>query len=211
MNILHFIQQRGDVFVAVCVVSILGVMMLPIPPFILDILLSLSISLSIVILITGINIKKPIDFSVFPSILLMTTLFRLSLNIASTRLVLLRGNEGIDAAGEVIKSFGSFIVGGNYAVGFTIFLILVVVNFVVITKGSGRIAEVAARFILDAMPGNRWRSMQTSMRVLSTIQRRERGVALLPRRPISMVQWTVQASLSGAMRWRGSSSRASTL
>jgi flagellar biosynthesis protein FlhA len=153
MNILHFIQERGDVFVAVCVVSILGVMMLPIPPFILDILLSLSISLSIVILITGIHIKKPIDFSVFPSILLMTTLFRLSLNIASTRLVLLRGNEGIDAAGEVIKSFGSFIVGGNYAVGFTIFLILVVVNFVVITKGSGRIAEVAARFILDAMPG----------------------------------------------------------
>ncbi len=153
MNIFRLVQQRGDIFVAVCAVSILAVMILPIPPFILDILLSLSVSLSIVILITGIQIKKPIDFSVFPSILLMMTLYRLSLNVASTRLILLKGNEGIDAAGEVIKSFGNFIIGGNYAVGFTVFLILVVVNFMVVTKGSGRIAEVAARFILDAMPG----------------------------------------------------------
>jgi flagellar biosynthesis protein FlhA len=153
MNFLEQIKQRGDVVVAVCVVSILGVMMLPIPPFILDVLLSLSISLSIVILITGIYIKKPLDFSVFPAMLLLTTLYRLSLNIAATRLVLLRGGEGTDAAGQVIKSFGNFVVGGNYAVGFTVFLILVVINFMVITKGSGRIAEVAARFTLDAMPG----------------------------------------------------------
>ena len=153
MNFLQQIKQRGDVVVAVCVVSILGVMMLPIPPFILDVLLSLSISLSIVILITGIYIKKPLDFSVFPAMLLLTTLYRLSLNIAATRLVLLRGGEGTDAAGQVIKSFGNFVVGGNYAVGFTVFLILVVINFMVITKGSGRIAEVAARFTLDAMPG----------------------------------------------------------
>ncbi|NTV54551.1 MAG: hypothetical protein HGA73_03725 [Syntrophaceae bacterium] len=153
MSVLAQIQQRGDIIVALSVVSILGVMILPVPPFVLDILLSFSISLSIVILVSAVYIRKPLDLSVFPSILLMTTLYRLALNIASTRLVLLKGNEGIDAAGEVIKAFGSFVVGGNYAVGFIIFLILVVINFVVITKGSGRIAEVAARFVLDAMPG----------------------------------------------------------
>jgi flagellar biosynthesis protein FlhA len=153
MTFLSLIQQRQDFTIAISVLAILGVMILPVPPFILDILISLSISISIVIIITGIYIKKPLDFSVFPSILLLTTLYRLSLNIAATRLILLRGNEGIETAGQVIKSFGSFVVGGNYAVGFVIFLILVVVNFVVITKGSGRIAEVAARFTLDGMPG----------------------------------------------------------
>jgi flagellar biosynthesis protein FlhA len=153
MNLLALIQQRGDIMIAVSVVSILGVMVLPVPPFVLDVLLSFSISLSIVILVTGVYVRKPLDFSVFPSVLLVTTLYRLSLNIASTRLVLLRGNEGTDAAGQVIRSFGDFVVGGNYAVGFTVFLILVIINFVVITKGSGRIAEVAARFTLDAMPG----------------------------------------------------------
>ncbi|MGQ9569998.1 MAG: flagellar biosynthesis protein FlhA [Thermodesulfovibrionales bacterium] len=153
MKYLTLFQQRGDIAVALGVIIILGVMILPIPPFILDILLSFSISLSLIIIVTSIYIKKPLDFSVFPSILLMVTLYRLALNIASTRLILLRGNEGIDAAGQVIKSFGNFVVSGNYFVGFTVFLILIVVNFAVITKGSGRIAEVAARFILDAMPG----------------------------------------------------------
>jgi len=153
MSVLDIIKQRGDVMIAVGVVSVLGIMILPVPAIILDILLSFSISLAIVILVTGVYIRKPLDFSAFPSILLITTLYRLSLNIASTRLILLRGNEGIDAAGQVIKSFGSFVVGGNYAVGFVVFLILVIVNFVVITKGAGRIAEVSARFTLDAMPG----------------------------------------------------------
>jgi flagellar biosynthesis protein FlhA len=153
MAIVANMQKHGDVIVAVSVVSILGVMVLPIPAFVLDILLSFSISLSIVILVSAVYIRKPLELSALPSILLMTTLFRLSLNIASTRLILLKGNEGIGAAGEVIKSFGSFVVGGNYAVGLIIFLILVVINLVVITKGSGRIAEVAARFVLDAMPG----------------------------------------------------------
>lgn len=153
MKILEYIRQRGDIIVAVSVVGLIGLMILPVPPFMLDIFLSISISLSIVIMISAVCIRKPLDFSVFPSILLITTLFRLALNVASTRLILLRGNEGIDAAGEVIKSFGTFVVGGNYAVGFTVFLILIIVNFVVITKGSGRIAEVAARFTLDAMPG----------------------------------------------------------
>ncbi len=153
MKITKIISQRGDIIVAVSIVGLLGLMILPIPPFMLDIFLSISISLAIVIMISAVCIKKPLDFSAFPSILLITTLFRLALNVASTRLILLRGNEGIDSAGEVIKSFGSFVVGGNYAVGFTVFLILIIVNFVVITKGSGRIAEVAARFTLDAMPG----------------------------------------------------------
>lgn len=153
MKIVEFIRQRGDIIVAVSVVGLIGLMILPVPPFMLDIFLSISISLSIVIMISAVCIRKPLDFSVFPSILLITTLFRLALNVASTRLILLRGNEGVEAAGEVIKSFGSFVVGGNYAVGFTVFLILIIVNFVVITKGSGRIAEVAARFTLDAMPG----------------------------------------------------------
>ncbi|MBI5057021.1 MAG: flagellar biosynthesis protein FlhA [Nitrospirae bacterium] len=146
-------RQREDVFIAILMVSIIGVMILPVPPFFLDVFLSVSISLSITIMITSIYIRKPLDFSVLPSILLMATLYRLALNVASTRLILLRGNEGVDAAGQVIKSFGNFVVGGNYAVGIIIFLILVIVNFVVITKGSGRIAEVAARFTLDAMPG----------------------------------------------------------
>ncbi|MCX8031216.1 MAG: flagellar biosynthesis protein FlhA [Thermodesulfovibrionales bacterium] len=152
-ELIKSLAKRGDVIIAGSVVGLLGLMILPIPPFLLDIFLSVSISLAIVILISAVCIRKPLDFSAFPSILLITTLFRLALNVSSTRLILLRGNEGIDAAGEVIKSFGSFVVGGNYAVGFTVFLILIIVNFVVITKGSGRIAEVAARFTLDAMPG----------------------------------------------------------
>ncbi|MBI5420131.1 MAG: FHIPEP family type III secretion protein, partial [Deltaproteobacteria bacterium] len=128
-------------------------MIIPIPPFLLDIFLSFSITIAIVVLLVSVYIVRPLEFSVFPSVLLTTTLFRLSLNVASSRLILLRGNEGADAAGAVIKAFGQFVVGGNYAVGIVVFLILVVINFVVITKGAGRIAEVAARFSLDAMPG----------------------------------------------------------
>ena len=145
--------NKGDLLMGAGVVGILLVMVIPLPTFILDILLSISITFSLVILLTSTYITKPLDFSTFPSILLVTTLFRLSLNIASTRLILLHGNEGVGAAGQVIKSFGNFVVGGNYLVGFIIFSILVIINFVVITKGSGRIAEVAARFTLDAMPG----------------------------------------------------------
>ncbi|MBI5849243.1 MAG: flagellar biosynthesis protein FlhA [Nitrospirae bacterium] len=150
---LTMVQKRSDVVIAVAVVAILGVMLLPLHPLVLDLLLSISVAVSIVILVTSIYIQKPLDFSVFPSLLLIVTLFRLSLNIASTRLILLRGGEGVSAAGHVIQAFGNFVVGGNYAVGFIIFIILVVINFVVITKGAGRIAEVAARFTLDAMPG----------------------------------------------------------
>ena len=119
----------------------------------LDILLAINITLSVLITLVTIYVSKPLDFSVFPSLLLITTLFRLALNISSTRLILLNGHSGPAAAGHVIKSFGSFVVGGNPTVGLVLFVILVIINFVVITKGSGRIAEVAARFTLDAMPG----------------------------------------------------------
>lgn len=153
MRPLGIIQQREGIIVAVGMIVILGVMLLPLPPIILDMLLSISISLSVMILITSIFVMKPLDFSAFPTILLMATMFRLALNIASTRLILLKGNEGIDAAGKVIMSFGNFVVGGNYIVGLIIFLILIIINFIVITKGAGRIAEVTARFTLDAMPG----------------------------------------------------------
>ncbi|MBF0565286.1 MAG: flagellar biosynthesis protein FlhA [Nitrospirae bacterium] len=147
------LRERAEILLSVAIVAVLGVMLLPIPPFVLDILLSISIAIAVVIIVTSVYIQKPLDFSVFPTLLLLTTLYRLSLNIAAARLVLLKGNEGIEAAGQVIMAFGNFVVGGNYAVGLIIFFILVIINFVVITKGSGRIAEVAARFTLDAMPG----------------------------------------------------------
>ena len=139
---------------AVGLVGILAVMVIPMPAFLLDLLLSLGIAISLVLLLTSVYATRALDFSVFPSLLLITTLFRLSLNVATTRVILLRGaEEGTAAAGEVIKSFGEFVVGGNYAVGIIIFVILVIINFIVITKGAGRVAEVAARFTLDAMPG----------------------------------------------------------
>ncbi len=145
--------DASSLIVAVGVVSILMVMIMPLPTFILDMLLSLSITIGLVVLLMAMYNTNPLDFSSFPSLLLLTTLFRLSLNIASTRLILLHGHEGPGAVGQVINSFGDFVVGGNYAVGLIIFLIMVLINFIVITKGSGRIAEVAARFTLDAMPG----------------------------------------------------------
>ncbi|NOY40082.1 MAG: flagellar biosynthesis protein FlhA [Nitrospirae bacterium] len=153
MDRLNFLKNHSDMVLALCMVVVLGIMLLPVPAFALDIFLSISVSIAIVILLTSVYIKKPLDFSVFPSLLLMVTLYRLSLNIATTRIILLKGNEGAEAAGRVIKSFGNFVVGGNYAVGLIVFLILVIINFIVITKGAGRIAEVAARFTLDAMPG----------------------------------------------------------
>jgi len=153
MDFIKILKEKSEIILSVSVVGVLGIMILPIPPFLLDVFLSISIALSVVILVTSIYLKRPLDFSVFPTLLLITTLYRLSLNIATTRLILLKGHEGVDAAGQVIMSFGNFVVGGQYAVGTVIFIILVVVNFMVITKGSGRIAEVAARFTLDAMPG----------------------------------------------------------
>lgn len=144
---------RTDVLIAFGLVLILMLMILPVPPMMLDVFLSLNITIALLILITALYTTRALDFAIFPSVLLVTTLFRLSLNVASTRLILLRGDEGPGAAGSVIQSFGQFVVGGNYVVGIVIFTILVIINFMVITKGAGRVAEVAARFTLDAMPG----------------------------------------------------------
>ncbi len=145
--------KSNSAIVALAVIGILAVMIVPLPKIILDILLSLNITIAMIILLMAMYVLKPLDFSSFPSVLLIATLFRLALNVASTRLILLHGGEGTDAAGQVIKAFGTFVVGGNYVVGLIVFTVLVLINFVVITKGSTRIAEVAARFTLDAMPG----------------------------------------------------------
>ena len=137
----------------VLILMILAMMVLPLPAFVLDVFFTFNIAISILVLLMAVNTQKTLDFSVFPTVLLVTTLLRLSLNVASTRVVMLEGHTGPDAAGKVIEAFGHFLVGGNFAVGIVVFLILVVINFVVITKGAGRVAEVSARFTLDAMPG----------------------------------------------------------
>jgi len=135
------------------IIMILSMMILPLPPFVLDIFFSFNIALSVIVLLTSLYTIKPLDFMVFPSVLLMSTMLRLSLNVASTRIVLTEGHTGPDAAGKVIEAFGHFLIGGNYAVGIVVFIILTIINFTVVTKGAGRIAEVGARFALDAMPG----------------------------------------------------------
>ncbi|HTO40429.1 MAG TPA: flagellar biosynthesis protein FlhA, partial [Rhizomicrobium sp.] len=147
------IVKRSDLALAIGIMLILIVLIVPLPTWLLDISLAFSLSLSILILMTAVFIRKPLEFSSFPAILLITTMMRLALNLASTRLILSHGNEGTDASGYVIQAFGTLIMQGNFVIGIIVFSILVIVNFVVITKGSGRIAEVAARFSLDAMPG----------------------------------------------------------
>ena len=147
------IMARGDIALALGLICILTVLILPMPSWLLDFGLAISITFSILILMTALFISKSLDFSTFPTILLLATVMRLALNLASTRLILANGHEGTDAAGKVIEAFGNFVMGGNFVIGIIVFSILVLVNFVVITKGSGRIAEVAARFSLDAMPG----------------------------------------------------------
>jgi flagellar biosynthesis protein FlhA len=145
--------RRSDIALACGVITILAVLIVPLPPLLLDLFLAVSITLSVLILMTALFIHAPLEFSSFPTVLLISTMLRLSLNLASTRLILAHGHEGSAAAGHVIEAFGSFVMGGNFVIGIIVFAILVIVNFVVITKGSGRIAEVAARFNLDAMPG----------------------------------------------------------
>ncbi|WP_454620787.1 flagellar biosynthesis protein FlhA [Bradyrhizobium cenepequi] len=147
------VLKRGDIALAFGILTILVVLILPLPSIVLDLFLAISITLSVLILMTALFIQAPLEFSSFPTILLISTMLRLSLNLASTRLILSRGHEGTAAAGHVIEAFGNFVMGGNFVIGIIVFAILVIVNFVVITKGSGRIAEVAARFHLDSMPG----------------------------------------------------------
>ncbi|MEN9465650.1 MAG: hypothetical protein RL217_1831 [Pseudomonadota bacterium] len=144
---------RGNLGIPALVLILLGMMTLPLPPFLLDIFFTFNIALSIVVLLVSIYAGRPLDFSIFPTILLVATLLRLALNVASTRVVLLHGHQGGDAAGKVIEAFGEVLIGGNYAVGLVVFVILVIINFMVVTKGAGRVSEVSARFTLDAMPG----------------------------------------------------------
>ncbi|WP_439517862.1 flagellar biosynthesis protein FlhA [Hydrogenophaga sp.] len=161
MNALQPLQQwlrrnagwAGGLAAPMLVITILSMMVLPLPTWLLDTFFTLNIALALVVMMVAAYMRRPLDFSVFPTVLLLTTLLRLSLNVASTRVVLLEGHTGPGAAGAVIEAFGHFLIGGNFAVGFIVFVILVVINFVVITKGSERIAEVSARFTLDAMPG----------------------------------------------------------
>jgi flagellar biosynthesis protein FlhA len=150
---LGALVKRGDIALAIGVMTILVVLILPLPAVLLDMSLAFSIILSVLILMTALFIHAPLEFSAFPTVLLIATMLRLALNLASTRLILAHGHEGTSAAGHVIEAFGNFVMGGNFVIGMIVFTILVIVNFVVITKGSGRIAEVAARFHLDAMPG----------------------------------------------------------
>ena len=145
---LRRLLNNSDIVLAIAVIGIVAMMIIPLPPLMLDILLAMNIAMAVTIMLVSLYIEKPLDFSAFPSLLLILTLFRLALNISSTRLILLNGY-----AGNVINAFGNFVVGGNYVVGIVVFLILMVIQFIVITNGAGRVAEVGARFTLDAMPG----------------------------------------------------------
>ena len=155
MSMQNFLGRMNATQLAapLLILMILAMMVLPLPAFVLDVFFTFNIAISVLVLLVAVNTQKTLEFSVFPTVLLVTTLLRLSLNVASTRVVMLEGHSGPDAAGKVIEAFGHFLVGGNFAVGILVFLILVVINFVVITKGAGRVAEVSARFTLDAMPG----------------------------------------------------------
>ena len=152
-TILDRLRGHGDIYTAVMLMAFMVIMVVPVPAIVMDMLLAVSIMLALMTLLVTFYVKRPLEFSIFPTMLLATTLFRLSLNVATTRLILLGGHEGGEAAGNIIATFGHVVVGGNYVVGLVVFAILVVINFVVITKGAGRVAEVAARFTLDAMPG----------------------------------------------------------
>ncbi|HTP72679.1 MAG TPA: FHIPEP family type III secretion protein, partial [Burkholderiaceae bacterium] len=153
----HWFGARADavkgVIAPLFVVLVLAMMVLPLPPLVLDVLFTFNIAIALTVMMVAARMVKPLDFAAFPTVLLITTLLRLSLNVASTRVVLMQGHTGTGAAGQVIEAFGHFLIGGNFAVGIIVFAILVVINFIVVTKGAERIAEVGARFTLDAMPG----------------------------------------------------------
>jgi flagellar biosynthesis protein FlhA len=152
-GLLSTLRASSDWFIPTGAVALVFVMLVPLPSFMLDLLLTLSITVSVFVLLTAIQIQRPVQFSVFPSVILLLTLMRLSLDLASTRRILLHGNEGTTAAGSVIEAFGQFVVGGNYIVGFVIFIALIAIQYLVVSHGAVRTAEVTARFTLDAMPG----------------------------------------------------------
>ena len=208
---LGALLRRGDLLLAIGIMTILVVLILPLPPILLDLFLAFSIILSVLILMTALFIHAPLEFSSFPTVLLIATMLRLALNVASTRLILSHGHEGTAAAGHVIEAFGNFVMGGNFVIGIIVFMILVIVNFVVITKGSGRIAEVAARFTLDAharqADGDRRRPVRRA-------DRRDRGAPAPPaargRKRTSSAPWTARRNSCAATRSPACSSSSST-
>lgn len=194
--------SQGNIGVPLLLLVIMAMVTLPMPPFLLDVLFTFNIALSIVVLLVCVYALRPLDFAVFPTILLVATLMRLALNVASTRVVLLYGHEGGDAAGKVIEAFGSVVIGGNYVVGIVVFLILVIINFVVVTKGAGRISEVSARFTLDAMPG---KQMAIDADLNAGLINQEEAKARrqdVTQEADFMVRWTVPPSLFAVMRLR---------
>ena len=154
-------HRLRDYMLPLAAISVIFVMLVPVPAAVLDLLLALSIAASVIVFLSAVQIRRAVELSVFPTLLLLLTLFRLSLNIASSRRILLHGQEGTAAAGNVIEAFGQFVVGGNYVVGFVLFLALVAIQFLVVSHGAVRTAEVTARFTLDALPASRWRSTRT--------------------------------------------------
>lgn len=147
------VLRKGQIAVPILLLCVLAMVILPLSPLMLDILFTFNIVLAVIVLLVAVNMQRPLDFAIFPTLLLITTLMRLTLNVASTRVVLLKGHEGEGAAGKVIEAFGQVVIGGDFVVGFVVFIILMIINFVVVTKGAERISEVSARFTLDALPG----------------------------------------------------------
>ena len=145
--------RRHQIAAPLFLMALLGMIILPLPPLVLDMLFTFNIVLALIVILVSVSIRRPLDFAAFPTIILATTLMRLALNVASTRVVLLNGHEGTGAAGRVIEAFGHVVIGGNFVVGLVVFVILMIINFVVVTKGAERISEVSARFTLDALPG----------------------------------------------------------
>ncbi len=197
--------NRPDLFLAIGVMGILVVLIFPLPAMLLDLLLALSIILSVLVLMTALFIEEPLEFSAFPTVLLIVTMLRLALNLASTRLILAHGHEGTAAAGHVIEAFGNFVMSGNFVIGVIVFTILIIVNFVVITKGSGRIAEVAARFALDAMPGKQMAiDADLSAGLIDQEVAKVRRKALEDEANFSSARWTAPRNSCAATRSQGS-------
>ncbi len=190
--------RRSDIGLAVGMMTILVILILPLPPILLDFALAVSITFSVLILMTSLFIQTPLEFSAFPTVLLIATMLRLALNLASTRLILAHGHEGTAAAGHVIEAFGNFVMGGNFVIGIIVFTILVIVNFVVITKGSGRIAEVAARFHLDAMPGKQMAIDADLNAGLIDEKEARRGARTWKTNPAFSAPWTAPRNSSAA-------------
>ena len=197
--------HRSELVLAIALLGLLVVFLFPLPPVVLDLLLAFNLAATVLLLLMTLGVKQPLDFAVFPSVLLLLTLYRLALNVATTRLVLLDGY-----AGNIVSAFGNFVVGGNLVVGMVIFLILVIIQFVVITRGAGRISEVSARFILDAMPGKQMAidAEMNAGHIDEHEARRRREAACA--NPSSTARWTVPASSCAATRSPPSSSPRST-